>query len=172
MQKIKLILILLVVILVFIMYNTCSEVKYGERVGFNKIVVKPDPPCLQMFYYIKKYAKQYEIPLDYAFGLAYQETGYRGPLHYSYKHNQTSSVNAEGPMQIMVPTAEWINGNKINRKELRENIELNVRISMKLLRYLKNKYGDWRLVMGCYNTGKPCVNQYALNIVNKNYKWD
>ena len=37
---------------------------------------------------------------------------------------------------------------------------------MKLLRRLHDKYGDWEIVCGCYNTGKPLVNDYARFCVN------
>jgi hypothetical protein len=37
---------------------------------------------------------------------------------------------------------------------------------MKLLRKLYDKYKNWKIVFGCYNTGRPCVNDYAERVYN------
>jgi len=55
-------------------------------------------------------------------------------------------------------------GKKISKKKLMNNIEFNVETSMKLLNKLYEKHNDWKLVFGCYNTGKPCVNGYAIKV--------
>ena len=55
---------------------------------------------------------------------------------------------------------------KLTKNDLLNNLKLNVYLSMKILSYLKNKYGSWELALGAYNTGRPIVNQYALNISN------
>jgi hypothetical protein len=71
-------------------------------------------------------------------------------------------------MQIQVPTARfvWKNGEAVSAKRLLNDLEFNVETSMKLLAYLKQKYGSWEVALGCYNTGKPIVNGYAVSIVN------
>jgi len=54
------------------------------------------------------------------------------------------------------------------------DIELNVSLSMKLLRQLYEKHRNWGIVCGWYNTGYPVVNDYALYCQNnKDYlkKW-
>jgi soluble lytic murein transglycosylase-like protein len=38
---------------------------------------------------------------------------------------------------------------------------------MKMLSYLKKRYGSWGLALGAYNTGKPCFNSYASRIISK-----
>lgn len=128
-------------------------------------------PSIQMYFYIKKYAKIYDIPEAYAFSLAYQETNYRGPLHLSYNPKQTSSAGALGPMQIMPATFKMVNGKDISSLKLKSDIRLNVMTSMKLLRKLHNQYQDWGLVFGAYNTGRPCINEYSQNILNKEFLW-
>jgi soluble lytic murein transglycosylase-like protein len=128
-------------------------------------------PSIQMYFYIKKFSKQFSIPEPYAFSLAYQETGYQGPLHLDYNPTQTSFAGALGPMQIMPATAELILGRKISKKRLLSDLRLNVYVSMKLLRRLHNRYQNWGLVFGAYNTGTPCVNKYAKNILEKQFKW-
>lgn len=129
------------------------------------------PASVQLYYYIKKYAAEYNIPESYAFAIAFQETGYRGPLHFNYRPNQTSFAGAKGAMQIMPATAQFIQGRKVSDQKLLHDIELNVKISMKLLSRLKRIYKDWGLVFGAYNTGRPCINEYARKVLNRNYHW-
>ena len=129
------------------------------------------PPCMQMYNCIKQYADTFDVPLRFAFGIANAETGYRGPFHWNYNHAQGSSAGALGPMQIMLPTARSNNNDNVSRERLRNDIEYNVRTSMKVLRKLYNKYGDWKTVFGCYNTGRPCVNGYAHKVYNHKINW-
>lgn len=179
MIKLKVITLIISLILCFILYIKCSNnenstfitIQGTPDIYVKKQIDKNDPPCLQMYFYISKYAKKYNVPLDYAFGLAYQETRYMGPFHWKFKPNQKSFANAVGPMQIIPSTADGIWKRKVDRDSLKNNIELNVETSMKFLRLLKDRYKEWDLVFGYYNTGQILVNQYALNIINKNYKW-
>jgi soluble lytic murein transglycosylase-like protein len=134
-------------------------------------VTTADPPSIQMYYYIEKYSQEFDIPRNYAYGIAYCETRYRGPFDWDYNPYQTSPVGALGPMQVMPTTAQFVNGSRPSNKKLKTDIQYNVRTSMKLLRYLKDKYGDWKLVFGCYNTGRPMVNQYAINVYQFQPNW-
>jgi soluble lytic murein transglycosylase-like protein len=54
----------------------------------------------------------------------------------------------------------------INKNNLKTDIRFNIETSMKLLKHLYKNYGDWKLVFGAYNTGRPMVNQYALDVYN------
>lgn len=129
------------------------------------------PPCVSMFSSIEKYASEYGIPLRYALGIAYEETRYEGPFDWDYNHERVSSAGALGPMQIMPGTAKWMWRNKeITREQILSDIDFNVETSMKLLRHLYDKYGNWKVVFGCYNTGSPCVNSYAEKVYNFNPK--
>lgn len=138
-----------------------EEVNYGE-------VDLVSPTAIKMFNSIQKYSAEYEIPLRYALGIAYAETGYRGPFHWKYNPKQTSSAGALGPMQIMPSTARSIWRKNISPSRLISDIDLNVETSMKLLRKLHNRYRDWKIVFGCYNTGRPCINGYAEKVYNFN----
>lgn len=171
MNKLKFITIFTAIILCLILYIKCDHDEVIYDIDIQKNITINDPPCLQMYFYIQKYAKIYNIPEEYAFGLAYQETRYEGPFDWSYNHKQKSYANAYGPMQIQIPTARGLNKDNISEKILTENIDYNVMTSMKLLRRLKDKYGDWRLVFGAYNSGKPIINDYAIKIYNKQYTW-
>jgi soluble lytic murein transglycosylase-like protein len=136
-----------------------------------KEVNQKDPPCVQMYTYIEMYADTFDIPKRFAYGVANVETGYRGPFHWNYNPSQGSSAGALGPMQIMLETARRNNHDNVSKHKLRNDIQYNVRTSMLVLRKLYNKYGDWKTVFGCYNTGRPCVNGYAHRVYNHKLTW-
>lgn len=124
---------------------------------------------------IEKYSDIYNIPKHIAYNIAYRETTYKGPFHWNYNPYRTSVSGAEGPMQVMPSTARIVNNRKIKPVDLRTDIELNISTSMKLLSQLYKRYGDWELVCGAYNTGRPIINEYASYCANnKNYirKWN
>jgi len=129
------------------------------------------PPSLQMYRYIKAYADTFNIPIRYAFGIAHTETGYRGPFHWKYNPAQTSCVGAVGPMQVMLATARGLNKDGVSVNKLKTDIKYNVYTSMKLLRRLHNRYKDWKVVFGAYNTGRPCINGYSHKVYNHKLIW-
>lgn len=127
------------------------------------------PASLRMYYCIEKYSDKYDIPKQYAYGIAKQETGFRNPFQLTYNARQISPTGALGPMQILLSTAKWIwNDNSITKDRLLEDIEFNVETSMKYLSMLHKKYGNWKTVFGYYNTGYPIVNEYANNVHKHN----
>ena len=129
------------------------------------------PISIQMFEYIEKYSTEYDIPKYVAYNVAYKETTYRGPFDWKYNPFRTSCVGALGPMQIMPTTSYSINKVKYPNHKIMMDIELNIKTSMKLLRKLHNKYNNWNLVCGHYNTGRAIVNEYGRYCgTNKNYK--
>jgi soluble lytic murein transglycosylase-like protein len=144
-----------------------TEVKFIYDMGKN-----PDSPyCLQLYHLIEKYSDEYNIPKHIAYNVAYKETRYMGPFHWKYNPKQSSNAGAIGPMQIMPRTASWIEKRNIPTNDLMNNLELNVKISMKLLSNLHKKYNNWGIACGYYNTGYPIVNEYAsFCISNKNYR--
>jgi soluble lytic murein transglycosylase-like protein len=139
--------------------------KMADRLGD---ISQDAPPSLKLYNYIIKYSKEYDVPMDIAFGVANHETGYRGPFDWTYNPRLTSSANAYGAMQIQVPTANSFSDYKVTKNDLLNDLELNVVLSMRILSYLKNKYKSWELALGAYNTGRPVVNNYATSIVNFN----
>ena len=171
--------VILLILLTFslIVYISCDKKevkKYNSHVNVDlgcKKVNIPQPISMKMYYDIVKYSKKYNIPKHIAFNIAYKETRYRGPFHFGYQHNLTSSAGAVGPMQIKPSTANYIHDEPITSHNLRNDVQLNIKISMKLLNILYKKYGNWKIVCGCYNTGRPMVNEYALFCVNnKDYR--
>ena len=138
---------------------------------FDSTNIDQAGPEVQMYYYINKYSKEYDIPTKYAFSVAYIESLYKGPCDKNYKHNVTSYCGALGPMQIMPATAKLVHGKSINKAQLKNDIEFNVKTSMMLLQILHKKYKNWGVVFGAYNTGRPYVNKYARRVLNKEYVW-
>jgi soluble lytic murein transglycosylase-like protein len=129
------------------------------------------PKCIQMYEYIERYSDEYNIPKYVAYNVAFKETTYMGPFHWNYNPSRTSCVGALGPMQIMPTTSYSINKVKYPNEKIMNDIRLNIETSMKLLRKLHNRYGDWSLVCGHYNTGRPIVNEYGRYCgTNKDYK--
>jgi soluble lytic murein transglycosylase-like protein len=124
------------------------------------------PTPLKVYELIDHYSTVYNIPKHIAFNVAYLETKYKGPFDWNYKHNLSSSAGAVGPMQVMPATANYINNKKIPRETLKNNVEVNIKTSMKLLNKLHKMYPNWKLVCGAYNTGRPMVNSYANFCVN------
>ena len=74
-------------------------------------------------------------------------------------------------MQILLSTARYLNKDNVSRIRLRTDLKYNIRTSMGYLRRLHNKYKDWSIVFGYYNTGYPRVNDYALRVVNHKLNW-
>jgi len=119
------------------------------------------PESVKMAFYIEKYSILYNIPKNIAYGVPYYETSYRGTNDTNYNPKRISKHKAYGAMQIKLATANGISDTTITKKELLNNTELNVILSYKLLKKLYDKYGNWKLAVGAYNTGKPIVNKYA-----------
>lgn len=152
-------------------FLSVGKIERGEDLTYSEgSMYERQPIAIRMFSTIEKYAEKYNIPLRYALGIAYAETRYEGPFHWNYNPEQKSYAGALGPMQIMPSTANMIWGRSVPTEDLISNIDLNVETSMKLLRKLYDKYGNWKIVFGCYNTGTPCVNGYAEKVFNFNPK--
>lgn len=150
---------------------TEPEVQATQKVRIPSSIDQGSPPSLQMYKYLKAYADTFNIPVQYAFGVAYAETRYGGPFHWRYNHAQTSCTGAEGPMQILLSTARYLNKDGVSREHLRTDIKYNVKTSMYYLRRLYNRYKSWPIVFGYYNTGYPRINDYARRVVNFKINW-
>jgi soluble lytic murein transglycosylase-like protein len=137
----------------------------------DKLSIAEGTTSLMMYQTIEKYADSFNVPKHVAFNVAYLETHYRGPFDWDYNPERTSSAGAVGPMQIIPRYAHHFAGRRVGTKELKENIELNVLISMKMLRKWYSMYHDWTLACGAYNTGQPVRNSYAQYATsNRDYK--
>lgn len=152
---------LAVFLLTFFYFETVRE---EEKIRHTNKIDYTSPPCLQMFYFIEKYSEKYQIPKNFAYGIAWKETRYQGPFHWDYHPAQESFAGAVGPMQVMPSTAVLVWEKNITKQQLKNDIELNVETSMKLLRHLYDTYNNWKIAFGAYNTGRPLINEYALDV--------
>ena len=156
--------------IVIVAWNNTEEtpLKYRESISKteqNKI------PSIILYDAIIKHSKKYNIPLDYAFGIAYTETKYTSPFDFDYAHNLSSSAGAVGPMQVMLNTARYVwNCDTISKERLKNDIDFNVETSMKVLSYYKSKHHDWLKTFGAYNSGQPIINHYARTV--HKYRFD
>ena len=159
---------------VFIFFGSVSDAtNTNDSIfsGSNDYSSIQSPTSMKMYELIEKYSDEYHIPKYIAYNVAYMETKYLGPFHWNYNPYQESFAGAVGPMQIMPSTSDYINKVNYGKKRLTTDIELNVETSMKLLNKLYTKYKDWTIVCGCYNTGRPIVNDYARYCAsNYNFK--
>lgn len=156
--------------LIYLSLATFLSVFVFAKVNDGKPPVeKPKTNAERMFDAITLYADSFDVPLNIAFNVARIETGYLGPHHVKYNHKQKSCAGALGPMQIMPQYASYFAGFPVSKKELRDSIELNVYISMKILNQHFDRYKDWAKVLGAYNTGRPIINKYAKTGTTTNY---
>lgn len=152
---------------VFVLIGAATLTDEVEKtLDFSSDNIEYAPPCVQLYSLLEKYSDEYDVPFEIAIGVAREETGYRGPFHWSYDPKQTSYANAYGAMQIQVPTANANWDERVTAKMLMTDLDLNVHISMKLLARLRKKYGNWKVALGVYNSGRPIVNDYAVRIAS------
>ena len=163
--------LLCAVVVVVASFSLIGMTKTSDGYKLEELGGKPNSPySLQVYTSIEKYSKEYRIPKYIAYNIAFLETRYQGPFDWDYHGKLTSFAGAKGPMQIMPKTANYVTGKRISKSDLLHNIDLNVHISMRLLRNLHKRYGDWGVACGYYNTGYPQINDYARFCVsNKEY---
>ena len=118
---------------------TKQEQQSTQKVRIPDSINQGSPPSLQMYRDIKAYADTFDIPIKYAFGIAKAETGYNGPFHWKYNPYQTSPTGAEGPMQILLSTARYLNSDNVSRIQLRTDLKYNIRTSKKEIRGRQRK---------------------------------
>lgn len=124
------------------------------------------PIEMQMHHALIKYAKEYCVPIEFAFAVAYEETRYTGYNHTTYNNKMISSAGAIGPMQIMLSTARGVWNNRKISKHMLYDIDFNIKTSMKYINSLYLIYYDWGYVFGHYNTGKKIKTKYSRKILN------
>jgi soluble lytic murein transglycosylase-like protein len=126
-----------------------AVVREAERLGAEYRGQGYDvPPTLAT--QIGRAAAEFEIKPDVAFGLIRAES--------SFRNSATSPVGAVGLTQLMPRTAAWVQPG-VTRAQLRDP-ETNLRIGLKYMRYLLDKYeGDERLALLAYNRGPGTVDR-------------
>jgi soluble lytic murein transglycosylase-like protein len=125
----------------------------------QKYKSKGYPVTEQLAMTIMDAAMEYGIEPEMAFGLVRAESGFR--------NSATSHVGAIGLTQLMPRTARWLEPG-VTTRELR-NSETNLRIGMRYLRDLLDKYeGNERLALLAYNRGPGTVDRVLRRGGNPN----
>jgi len=155
----------------FILLSLTMSAKFLNNIPVSEDKNKTNAETL--YDCIIKYAPQYGVPFQIAFNVARIETGYLGPYHSNYDHRQTSSAGCVGPMQLMPKYAKIYAQRELNRKvttkDLKDDIDLNVHLSMIILQELYGRHGRWDFACGAYNTGKKVINKYAKKATTEDY---
>ena len=160
-------LIIILAIVGLMYYNVNQRLDYFEE----RLDLADGTISLQMYESIEHWSDSFNIPKHIAYNVAYLETRYQGPFHFDYNPYQKSSAGAVGPMQIITRWAKPYVRKRLTEKELKTNIDLNVKISMQMLRKWYSIHHDWTLACGAYNSGSPIRNDYAVYATtNKDYK--
>ena len=160
-------LIIILAIVGLMYFNINQRLDYFEE----RLDLANGTISLQMYESIEHWSDSFNIPKHIAYNVAWLETRYQGPFHFDYNPYQTSSAGAVGPMQIITRWAKPYVRKRLTEKELKTNIDLNVKISMQMLRKWYSIHHDWTLACGAYNSGSPIRNDYAVYATtNKDYK--
>ena len=160
-------LIIILAIVGLMYYNVNQRLDYFEE----RLDLADGTISLQMYESIEHWSDSFNIPKHIAYNVAWLETRYQGPFHFDYNPYQKSSAGAVGPMQIITRWAKPYVRKRLTEKELKINIDLNVKISMQMLRKWYSIHHDWTLACGAYNSGSPIRNDYAIYATtNKDYK--
>ena len=160
-------LIIILAIVGLMYFNINQRLDYFEE----RLDLANGTISLQMYESIEHWSDSFNIPKHIAYNVAYLETRYQGPFHFDYNPYQKSSAGAVGPMQIITRWAKPYVRKRLTEKELKTNIDLNVKISMQMLRKWYSIHHDWTLACGAYNSGSPIRNDYAVYASsNKDYK--
>ncbi len=126
------------------------------------------PTSIQMYDLIESKSVEYDIPKYILYNIAWMETRYEGPFDWDYNPFLTSVAGATGPMQVI---PQHFSRQYVSDHNLKTDLKSNIDVSCKMLRQLHDTYGSWDIVLGCYNTGSPQINDYAIyGNNNKNYK--
>jgi soluble lytic murein transglycosylase len=103
---------------------------------------------------IEMYRKNSDLHLDSCFILAIIREESR------YNMKARSNSGALGLMQIMPGTANWINGRNTTRADLFQPA-LNIKIGIKYLEYLVNRFDSYYLVLAAYNGGPTNLSKWV-----------
>jgi len=121
-------------------------------------------------------AKEYDIPQWVLYGIAYNETHF-DPTDTTqvYLPSQTSSKDAQGAMQIILPMAAFVATEKerkgLTAKKLRTDTKLNCELASRFIKYLYDKYNlSWDKALCAYATGSPNKGRFYYRLTKKHGK--
>lgn len=107
---------------------------------------------------IRKYAAENELPAAYVASVILAESSYRA--------DAVSSANAQGLMQILPETGDWIAGkfDETYQEGCLFDPETNIRYGCWYLGFLMRRYdGDMRCASAAYHQGQGTVDKWLAN---------
>ncbi len=105
--------------------------------------------------YVEKYADEYNVPPELVYAVIQTES--------NFDENARSGAGAQGLMQLMPETFEWVSRNLLKEPEPTGDImdpETNIKYGTYYLRYLKNRFGNWETAIAAYNAGHNRVDSW------------
>lgn len=166
----KYITLVSILVIMFFVFSGSKNVNNAyNKINLQQInLIAISPPSLKIYHSVNKYSEQYSVPRHYVYRMLVEETRYMNPINNKYSPYQTSNKDAEGPAQVLLKTARWINNDyTISSYDIRYDVELNIRSSIKFIDWIRSTYDvDWIYVFGFYNTGYIKTNKYSYTIVN------
>jgi soluble lytic murein transglycosylase len=104
-------------------------------------------------YYVRTYAQHYGVPVNFAFSIVEQESG--------WQRCAVSRKGAVGLMQLMPETARRLGVQ--NRCDVKQNVSGGIRYLASLI---KRFHGDLRLVAAAYYAGERAIERRGLKYSN------
>jgi len=133
---------------------------YDEPLSFDEIL---EPYDIKRS--VEKWCKIYKVPSIYVFNILKNESGY-GRRNFNPRIISRNGLYI-GAMQISMRTAVHING-RLSVNKLKNDVDINIKIGIKLLSVLYKKYGNWEMSIAAYNCGVGRLD-YAISNCD-NYK--
>ena len=90
MKKLKFLTVIVLGLIVGLIHLRMESKMYPKNESLSlldsakSLGIPRNADCIQMFESIEKWSDFYNIPKSYAYGIAYEETRYEGPLHWNY----------------------------------------------------------------------------------------
>lgn len=105
--------------------------------------------------YVEQYADEYDVPPELVYAVIQTES--------NFEVNARSGAGAQGLMQLMPETLEWISRNLLKEPEPTGDIldpETNIKYGTYYLHYLKERFGNWETAVAAYNAGHNRVESW------------
>ena len=104
---------------------------YNTNMAYEKL----GPDNYQIWFYLDKYSQLYNVPLRYVLKCINIESSYSLNNYCYSSKNIIGNIGcvSYGVMQIKFSTAQMMSKEKISREQLLNNIETNIRLSIKYL---------------------------------------
>ncbi len=104
---------------------------------------------------VETYADKYDVPPELVYAVIQTES--------NFEAKAKSGAGAQGLMQLMPETFQWVSKNLMNEPEPTGDIldpETNIKYGTYYLHYLKERFGNWETAIAAYNAGHNRVDSW------------